>query len=1390
MTTPQAILQRVLPYVPPYWVRQAWMDPHQSLVGREACLRAAVLFVDISGFTPLTEALSQKGPEGIEELSSLLDRYFDAMSAPVIALGGEVFKFAGDSLIVLFDADQDELYLGAALECAIRMQQAVRTFIDMHTLAGSFSLQIKVGISEGPVYTTTVGDESGGMLPVLAGRALVRAMQAEKAALAGEIVADGMLTSRLPGRLDIGEARGTFRLIAGARDVPVPPHAPPPALSEWENDRAALLVQRLGPYLAAQVMERIEQGDRAVLCEHRCVTTMFVRFGGLTLDQMAPDCVGAEGLALSRDGRVLQDYVVAMRDCVRRYGGRLNEVDFTAQGGTLVVFFGAPTAQENNELQAVLCAWEMRQAHARLLADLRAQFGPDNAPGLRQCVSISSGTVFVGDVGARVRRTYAVVGDGVNLASRLAGLAQWDEIWVSQPVRRAAEGQFDFASLGEREIRGKIERVSVAQLIKRRQPSRTDSPLSRLLLHRMPVGRAPELEVLDDVRERAWQGRPQLVQIVGQAGMGKSCLAGQLADRWLVRGGRVFAADGRLEGNGGCQGAQGERLDLHGLWLAVMRGAFGLLSTDSREQQRQRTQRELAGLALDPESAALLQEFVLAGGDGLFVNRRVRQRLHQAVIDFLRVSSANQPLLLVLEDLDRVDDASLGLLRELLGDLQIVQDQHAPILVCATGRPLGRANLYDPDGSGRSIEERERALVFGTTRMILGPLSEAASQTLAEQLLQEAGVGSEGDLLPVLLRRGGGNPFFIQEMIRELADAQGDEVVLSNSFVPERVAHAVLAQLDPLGEDLKLTLRLAAVIGHSFSFHILQAAHLAPISAQELANRLSKLERMHIVRLTYVGVSSSERGSMEEGAGDWSRAVRASPNVYYGFRHPMTQQVVYASLLSVDRERFHRAVAYAIERVYGAVLDTQYERLAEHFSQGKVLDRAVSYSMLAGRSAVKARAVREALTYYDRADEMLRAMADECLDLCVQGVQLSLTLERARVLCHLMEIARAEADLERAVSCADKLADLGLQGRALLAWAEILIHKAEYGSAVALVRRAMHCFVALGDRTRQSRAWKLQSRIHVAMGQPEAALRCVQHASSTAYEQYLYMIYLGAAAVSTETKAGGYRRQPSTTDWSLTIEQPVWSALVAAYRGEWGRALRLAQDGIAAGWALGTPLDVADARWTLAFVLTRIGAFEEASSHLEEAMAAYQEAGWKRGQISGLVLRGQIGLGLGQHTSAAASFKEALGLGKETHTVQAIIQAQVGLGQLAATRRQWRRAERWCVEARARAHQAHLGAARVEAQIGLARVYLAQGQWNLARTQAAQALESSRRLGFQDVIVESADLLGQVWKGLGDMGRACECLREADVAAEQLVETLSPAHTELFRLRRGELGRI
>ena len=206
---------------------------------------------------------------------------------------------------------------------------------------------MKIGVGEGSLYNTTVGDETRGMQYVLAGLPLARCQEAEDMASAGEIVVDAGLLSRAPGSLDIGEARGTFRLVSGATDVPVLPPTKLANVARLAPERADLVFQRLSPYLPAQLAENLRQGRRAVFAEYRPITVMFVKFGGLNYD-WDPDV-----------GSVLQIYFNTMRDCVSRHGGRLNEVDIVSDGGTLVVFCGAPTAHEDHGRRAPAGAWAM-----------------------------------------------------------------------------------------------------------------------------------------------------------------------------------------------------------------------------------------------------------------------------------------------------------------------------------------------------------------------------------------------------------------------------------------------------------------------------------------------------------------------------------------------------------------------------------------------------------------------------------------------------------------------------------------------------------------------------------------------------------------------------------------------------------------------------------------------------------------------------------------------------------------------------------------------------------------------------------------------------------------------------------------------------------------------
>jgi class 3 adenylate cyclase/tetratricopeptide (TPR) repeat protein len=1322
-------LQSLLPYVPLYWARQALLDPEHTLVGREERFYAAVLFVDISGFTRISEALSRKGNEGVQELlDDILERYFAVMAEPVLAYGGEVVKFAGDSLIVIFPAQMDrgEAHLGSAIQCSLRMQDAMSEFAEVETSAGTFPLRMKIGVGEGALYNTAVGDEARGMQFVLAGLPLARCQEAEDMAAAGEIVVDAGLLSRMPGRLDIGEARGTFRLVSGATDVPVLPPSRLPNVSRFTAERAELVIRRLSPCLPGQLVENIRQGRRGVLAEYRRVTVMFVKFGGLNYD-WDPDV-----------GTVLQIYFNTMRDCVSRYGGRLNEVDIVSDGGTLVVFFGAPTAHEDHQRRAVACAWEMQQA----VATVRLE-GGEPAERLRQCIGISSGPVFIGDIGAPVRRVYSAVGDEVNLSARLMDLAQWGEIVASGDVHRRIEGYFEFEAMGKVWVKNKVEPVSVYALLGPRQQSTGDGLVSQLMDRRPLVGREDELAILDAVSEQAWQGHPQLVLITGEAGLGKSRLVGELMQRWLGRGGRAYVSD--------CRGQEGLH-DTYVPWSSLLGTVFGLSDTDSPERQREKIETLLTFMSPSLVERAdlfgdLLQVDIPQDPFGPILSPEERRsQLHGLLRDFFRLISQRQPLLLVFENLHDIDDASLSLLNDLLDGLA-----GFPLLICGAYRPRGDLRLAEQ--------------AIPTTLLALEELSEDDSLTLAQSLIGD--VGLSVDLAQQIATQTYGNPFYLQEMVHALAEAvpsgtqDAAETLSQGLIVPESISDMIQAQLSRLEEDLKLTLRTAAVIGCQFGFRVLLEAHPEALSQARLSAHLATLERMHILSLAHFG-----------------------EDIGYRFRQPMAQQVIYASMLRADRERIHRRVGEALEKVYANDLASQYSVVADHFYRGQVPQKTVVYLVLSGDLAAGARDDREALVHYDRAEAIL-SECEACAPRCVQGTRLAILLRRGRTHYRLMNIAEAIDDSRRASELAGHLADLRSKGEALLSQGEIALHQARYLDATVLLRYAMQPFSALQDHGAMSRALLLEARLHALQGRYEEAARLVERAVvlEDEVEDEVGLAHCRSLQGMFDYASGRHRQASDTLRRAVQLAQRAGAQDVVVQsllglarallsRGRWGQAVQTCREGLETSQTLGMPLLVADAKRVLALVLSWVGAYEEAYEVLRDVLAALANAEWRVELASAFWISGETCLALGSYDEARERFDNALMLGRESNTVGPIVHAQLGLSKLAAVEENWPQAQRLCTEARARARRAGLELTVVAARLELARAYTARGDWRRAQHEASQALDASTRLRCPYETFRASAILGEVLTALGQSSRGQQHLEEAGAIARRLADTL------------------
>ncbi|HZD67924.1 MAG TPA: adenylate/guanylate cyclase domain-containing protein, partial [Actinomycetes bacterium] len=345
-----------------------------------------VLFADIVGFTPMSAALADAGPEGTEELSEILNGFFARMIDLVTSYGGAVAKFAGDALTALFPFESTTRDTARrAVGCALDMQAATRGFQVMTTRAGTFPLAMRAGLGAGRVLAAVVGDPVIRLEHVLAGEAVDRAVAAERRAASGQVMAHAALLEDDHGIEVAGESGTPAMVTRLSGRVRRTPRRPPRIAVTDENGLAA--------FLHPTIAERIDRGHGGLVDEHRTVTVVFVGF---------PDLVDDDPGAVDR----LQRYVAAAVRLIDRWGGHLRQVDLGDKGSVLLVVFGAPVRLEDHEERAVRCCVEL----------LRLPGGPFRA-------GMTTGRAWCGEVGSDARREYAIVGDPVNLAARLMEMA-------------------------------------------------------------------------------------------------------------------------------------------------------------------------------------------------------------------------------------------------------------------------------------------------------------------------------------------------------------------------------------------------------------------------------------------------------------------------------------------------------------------------------------------------------------------------------------------------------------------------------------------------------------------------------------------------------------------------------------------------------------------------------------------------------------------------------------------------------------------------------------------------------------------------------------------------------------------------------------------------------
>lgn len=769
------LLETIASYVPVLSLRR--FSPGQPPLDQPERDRfpAALLFADISGFTALSERLAQRGPSGAEDLINILNTYFGMLNELIYAHGGDIVKFAGDALLVLWPAASEAdlaLQTRRAAQCALAMPAA---------LAGvqapeGVRLSLRVGLGAGEVALTHLGGISGRWDLMVTGLPLTAIGTAMPLVAPGEVVVTPEAWELLQDRCVARPlAAGNVQLLS-VRD-PFPPERTviPPLAPDAE---AALRC-----FLPDAILSRLEAGQNRWLAELRQVTVLFVNLPGMN---------HATSLAEA------QRAAVALQTAIDRFEGSINKLSVDDKGVTLVAAMGLPPlAHEDDATRGVLAAMAIQKSFREL--------------GMPCSVGVTTGRAFCGEVGNDRRREYTLIGDIVNLAARLMQAASGG-ILCDFATQQAAQQRVDFVALSALKLKGKSGPIGNFRPVGEAKRRSLDTSAM--------IGRAEErLIVAERLEELRAGGGGGVIVLEGEAGIGKSCMVADIA--------RQAAELGLAPLVGGADAI--EKASPYHAWHPVFNQVFRL---EGVEEPSTRRARVLEHLAHDPELLRLapLLNPVLAldlpeNDLTALMTGEVRANNTRTLLLRLLQPSAGEARVVLLEDAHWFDSASWAL-------AVLAGRQSRSMLVVLTTRPLPEPlrpeyrQLMELPGT-RLIRlgplPPDEVLQLVCLRLGVKSLPHPVAALIKARAEGHPFFSEE---IAYALRDAG--LIRIQEGECRLAVEAGDFSALN---LPDTVQGVITSRVDRLAPSVQLALKVASVIGREFSLRALR--DLLPIEADK-----------------------------------------------------------------------------------------------------------------------------------------------------------------------------------------------------------------------------------------------------------------------------------------------------------------------------------------------------------------------------------------------------------------------------------------------------------------------------------------------------------------------------------------------------------------------------
>jgi class 3 adenylate cyclase/tetratricopeptide (TPR) repeat protein len=1031
-------------------------------------------------------------------------------------------------------------------------------------------------------------------------------------------------------------------------------------------------------YTPKHLAEKILTSKSALEGERKQVTVLFADMKG-SMELLLADRDPEEAR------KILDPVLERMMEAVHWYEGTVNQV----MGDGIMAIFGAPIGHEDHAVRACYAALRM-QRRVNLYADEIQRAG---GTPVHIRVGLNSGEVVVRSIGSDLHMDYTAVGQTTHLAARMEQMAKPGSMMVTGDTVALVEGYVQVKPLGAVTVKGLETATQVYEVIglgsaRSRLQASAVRGLTRF------VGRASELQQLAQALDRAAAGQGQIVAVVGEAGVGKSRLFFEFTRSHHTHGWLLLQSGSVSYG----------KATLYLPVVELLKSYFDIQDRDGQREVRERVAGKLLMLdrALEPLLAPLLALLDVPVDDATWTALEPpqrRQRTMDAVKRLLLRESQVQPLLVVFEDLHWIDSETQALLDGLIESLPT-----ARVLLLVNYRP-----------------EYKHAWGIKTSylQLRIDPLPPESAEELLNALLGKDRTLEA--LKRLLIERTDGNPFFLEESVRALIETgalsgerDGYRLArpLPSGQVPATVQAVLSARIDRLPPADKALLQMASVVGKDVPFALLHA--ISEPAEDELRAALGRLQ-----------------------SAEFLYEASLFPDLEYTFKHALTHEVTYGSLLHARRRALHARIVAAMEELYPERLAEHVERLAHHALRGQAWEKAVHFLHQAGSKVAERSAHREATAYYEQALDALRHLPqhpewqERAVDLHLEASRDALmTGERTKTVDHARQ----------AEVLAESLGDEPRLGRALVVLAACAWNWGDSDRALQLDQRALDIANRLNDVALQTWASNHLGWVWQTRGD---------------YRQSAEILSRVAEILrSVRTVTTGEAVAPVNS-----LERLAWSL---ADLGEFGEAMARGEEVLRIAREVNQPTSLIRAYRSLGFVSLRRGAISQAIPPLELATELCRAA-----DVRALFDFPAAHLGYayalsGRLPEGVILLEDALADPEATGTAgHPLILAYLGETHLLAGRRQ----DAFAVAGRAldlaRRQKERGNEAWVLRLLGDITAYADPSDRESAEEHYTQALERANELGMRPLAAHCHLGLGKLFRRTGNPAQAQEYLATA-----------------------------